>query len=122
MADDLWGWIDALPKVELHLHLEGAIPLPALYRWIGKYGGDGEISSLDDLRQRLSYKDFPDFIAAWIWKNGFIRSYQDFTDIAASEAVAHWIGGGPPKFVSIEPTKSTVSMPPSSRVNHSARR
>ncbi|MCH7873383.1 MAG: PQQ-like beta-propeller repeat protein [Planctomycetes bacterium] len=24
---------------------------------------------------------------------------QDFTDIAAGEAVAHWIGGGPPKFV-----------------------
>ena len=86
MADDLWGWIDALPKVELHLHLEGAIPLPALYRLIQKYGGDPDISSLDDLRQRLNYKDFPDFIAAWIWKNGFIRSYEDFTNIA--EAVA----------------------------------
>ena len=86
MADNLWGWIDGLPKVELHLHLEGAIPLPALYRLIRKYGGDPDISNLDDLRQRLTYKDFPDFIAAWIWKNGFIRSYEDFTDIAEAMA------------------------------------
>ena len=86
MADDMWAWIDALPKVELHLHLEGAIPLPALWRLMEKYGGDPDVPKLAALRERLTYKDFPDFIAAWIWKNGLIRSYEDFTFIA--EAVA----------------------------------
>ncbi|MDP6876373.1 MAG: adenosine deaminase [Alphaproteobacteria bacterium] len=86
MADDFRAWAEAVPKVELHLHLEGAIPLPALWRLMQKYGGDPGVRAKADLRQRLTYKDFPDFIAAWIWKNGFIRSYDDFTFIA--EAVA----------------------------------
>ena len=85
-ADDIWAWIDGLPKVELHLHLEGAIPLPALWRLMQKYGGDGEVPTFSDLRARLTYADFPDFIAAWIWKNGFIRSYEDFTFIAEAMA------------------------------------
>ncbi len=86
MTDDLGAWLQALPKVELHLHLEGAIPLPALWRLIEKYGGEPGLHSQADLRQRLTYKDFPDFIAAWIWKNGFIRSYEDFTFIAEAMA------------------------------------
>ena len=89
MTDDLRTlrtWAEAVPKVELHLHLEGAIPLPALWQLMQKYGGDPDVVVEADLRQRLTYKDFPDFIAAWIWKNGFIRSYDDFTFIA--EAVA----------------------------------
>lgn len=79
-------WLRALPKVELHLHLEGAIPPPALWRLLEKYGGDAAVPDLAALRRRLTYKDFPNFIAAWIWKNRFIRSYDDFTFIA--EAVA----------------------------------
>ena len=89
MTNDLRGlrtWAEALPKVELHLHLEGAIPLPALWQLMQKYGGDPSVASEADLRGRLTYTDFPDFIAAWIWKNGFIRSYDDFSFIA--EAVA----------------------------------
>ncbi len=86
MADDLRAWLGALPKVELHLHLEGAIPLPALWSLMEKYGGDPGVTSQAELRRRLTYKDFPDFIAAWIWKNGFIRAYEDFSFIA--EAVA----------------------------------
>src|SRR5262245_37482790 len=33
-------WFERLPKVELHLHLEGAIPLEALWELVRKYGGD----------------------------------------------------------------------------------
>lgn len=79
-------WIDGLPKAELHLHLEGAIPLPALLALIEKYGGDPAVTSLDDLRRRLTYPDFPSFIETWIWKNGFIREYDDFTLIAEAAA------------------------------------
>ncbi|MDP6564021.1 MAG: adenosine deaminase [Alphaproteobacteria bacterium] len=80
------AWLEALPKAELHLHLEGAIPLPALWRLMQKYGGDREVPGEADLRRRLSYRDFADFIDAWIWKNGFLREYEDFSLIAEAMA------------------------------------
>lgn len=61
-------WLERLPKVELHLHLEGAIPHAALWRLICKYGGDSTVPSLEALPGRFVYRDFPDFIARWIWK------------------------------------------------------
>ncbi len=79
-------WLAELPKAELHLHLEGAIPPGALWALIEKYGGDPSVLSPADLRKRLTYADFPAFIEAWIWKNGFLRDYEDFGFIA--EAVA----------------------------------
>ena len=72
-TDDL-TWTAALPKVELHLHLEGAIPLDTLWLLVQKYGGDPDV------------QDFPHFIETWYWKNQFLRHYEDFTTIA--EAVA----------------------------------
>jgi adenosine deaminase len=83
---DIRKWLATLPKAELHLHLEGAIPLDALWGLIEKYGSDPSVPTREDLPQRLTYADFPAFIDAWIWKNGFLREYEDFTYIA--EAVA----------------------------------
>ena len=75
-------WYDRVPKVELHVHLEGAIPHEALFALIEKYGGDPSVPDVSALTQRFKYKDFPQFIDAWIWKNRFLREYEDFTHIA----------------------------------------
>ncbi|MBN1872951.1 MAG: adenosine deaminase [Anaerolineae bacterium] len=77
---------EILPKLELHLHLEGAIPLDALWALVQKYGGHSDVPDLDALRRRFTYRDFPHFIETWVWKNQFLREYEDFTFIA--EAVA----------------------------------
>ncbi len=79
-------WFDAVPKVELHLHLEGAIPHAALWELVQKYGGCAEIPDLAALKARFAYRDFPHFIETWIWKNQFLREYEDFTFIAESVA------------------------------------
>ena len=79
-------WLQGLPKTEIHVHLEGSIPLDALWQLMKKYGGDPEVPDIAALRARFRYKDFPTFIQTWIWKNGFIRAYEDFTFF--SEAVA----------------------------------
>jgi adenosine deaminase len=79
-------WFDRVPKAELHLHIEGAIPLPALWELMQKYGGDPRVKNTAALEKRFTYKDFPQFIDTWIWKNTFLREYDDFTFIA--EAVA----------------------------------
>lgn len=80
------GWFDVLPKVELHVHLEGAIPLPALWRLIQRHGGDVEVPDLAALERRFHYRDFHHFLRTWVWKNRFLRTVDDLSDIA--EAVA----------------------------------
>jgi adenosine deaminase len=78
--------IKELPKAELHLHLEGSIPLTALWNLIKKYDAEKEVGDFNKLQERFQYKDFPHFIETWKWKNGFLREYEDFTYIAAEVA------------------------------------
>ncbi len=87
-SNEIRSWYDRLPKVELHLHLEGAIPLAALWSLVQKYGGDPSIPDQAALQRKFKtcYRDFPDFIESWVWKNRFLREYEDFTFFA--EAVA----------------------------------
>ena len=80
------SWHQQVPKVELHLHLEGAIPIDALWQLIQKYGVDPAVPNYGALKNRFEYRDFTHFIEIWTWKNGYLREYEDFTLI--SEAVA----------------------------------
>lgn len=79
-------WFDKLPKTEIHLHLEGAIPHAALWELVQKYGGDPSVKTLDDLEAKFEYRDFPHFLDVWTWKNDFLREYEDFELIAAGVA------------------------------------
>ena len=42
------SWYERVPKVELHLHLTGAIPHETLWEMIKKYGGDQSLLPLAD--------------------------------------------------------------------------
>jgi adenosine deaminase len=75
-------WFERIPKAELHLHLEGAIPHEALWELIQKYGGDPSVPDLESLERRFVYQDFRHFLQTWEWKNGFLREYEDFAFIA----------------------------------------
>ncbi len=79
-------WLSALPKIELHLHLEGAIPLPALWELVRKYDTDNLINSIEALERKFAYRDFPHFLEVWNWKNQYIRETDDF--VFLSEAFA----------------------------------
>ncbi|MFC1527570.1 adenosine deaminase [Candidatus Neomarinimicrobiota bacterium] len=69
-----------MPKVELHLHLDGAFTLEFLFELIKKYGGDSKIQSTADLKNWFSFKDFSHFIESWFWKNKFFREPIDFEE------------------------------------------
>ena len=79
-------WLRRVPKIELHVHLEGAIPYATLWELLDKYGGDPNVPDQEALIRKFAYRDFRHFIETWNWKNGFLREYEDFTIIA--EAVA----------------------------------
>jgi adenosine deaminase len=68
------------------LHLEGAIPHATLWDLIQKYGGDPSVPTPEALAERFRFRDFAHFIDIWVWKNQFLREYDDFTCIA--EAIA----------------------------------
>lgn len=80
--NELNQFIAEMPKVELHLHLEGAIPLETLFGLIQRQGTEPSIRNLDDLRAKLTYTDFAHFLKLWGWKNTFIKKERDFEEIA----------------------------------------
>jgi adenosine deaminase len=82
------SWHDEIPKVELHVHLEGAVPLPALFELIEKYGGDPSVPDAAALGERFRFRSFRQFIDAWEWKNSYLREYEDFSFIAERTARA----------------------------------
>ena len=77
-------WFSLIPKAELHLHLEGAIPLETLQTLIASH--TNRAPSLKSLRERFQYRDFSHFIETWIWQHQFIKTYDDLTLIAEAFA------------------------------------
>jgi adenosine deaminase len=71
---------DAIPKVELHVHLEGTAP-PDLIRRIAERNGlelpDGLLAAPD----RFAYRDFLDFLATYDKAASVIRTAEDYRDI-----------------------------------------
>jgi len=82
------SWYNRIPKVELHLHLEGAIPFDALWTLIQKYGRDSSVQTVDALKEKFVFRDFPHFLENWAWKNTFLREYEDFTFICEEIAIS----------------------------------
>ena len=56
------SWYERVPKVELHLHLTGAIPHTTLWELIIKYGGDTSIPDINALEEKFKYRDFTHFM------------------------------------------------------------
>jgi adenosine deaminase len=80
-SEKLTEFARKIPKVELHLHLEGAIPLETLLAFIRRAGTEPDVRTVDELRRRLNYPDFQGFLDTWVWKNRFITEEDDFAGI-----------------------------------------
>jgi aminodeoxyfutalosine deaminase len=72
--------ISALPKAELHLHLEGSIR-PAIAQILASRCGV-ELTP-EQVRQRYAYRNFAEFIEAFKWVTSFLRKPQDFALLAS---------------------------------------
>ncbi len=79
-------WFERVPKVELHLHLQGAVPHVGFFELVRKYGGDPALPDAAALVRRFAYRDFPHFIETWVRMLDWIREYDDLAFMA--EAVA----------------------------------
>lgn len=79
-------FIRNMPKTELHIHLLGAIPLPALWSLVNKYKGTDQVASMEELRKKFQFSNFLHFIETWIWQQQFIREQEDLEFIASHVA------------------------------------
>ncbi|MGO9863004.1 MAG: adenosine deaminase [Terriglobales bacterium] len=69
-------FILALPKAELHLHLEGSIEPPTLLELRQRHGMEG--ASLAGVEQLYNYKDFAGFLAAFKDVTAHLRTPEDY--------------------------------------------
>ena len=71
--------IAALPKAELHLHLEGSIQPATVCALTAQHN---ILLTEDEVRRRYTYRDFTGFIDAFKWVTSFLRDPRDYGLIA----------------------------------------
>src|SRR5580692_8433746 len=76
MPPELSSFILALPKAELHLHLEGSIAPSTLLELRQRHGMGG--ASLGEAEQLYNYKDFAGFLSAFKDATGHLRTAEDY--------------------------------------------
>jgi adenosine deaminase len=72
--------ISALPKAELHIHMEGAIPPATVVELAARYG---DTVSEPEVAARYATRDFAAFIEAYKWLTSYLRAPADYALVAA---------------------------------------
>jgi adenosine deaminase len=75
------SYLRAMPKVELHIHLEGSIQPETLLELARKNNIKLPASDVDGLRNWYVYRDFDHFIEIFVASCSCLRSPDDFTRI-----------------------------------------
>jgi adenosine deaminase len=76
------SYLRAMPKVELHIHLEGSIQPETLLELARKNNIKLPASDVDGLREWYTFRDFDHFIEIFITCCSCLRNPDDFTRIA----------------------------------------
>lgn len=71
------AYIQAMPKVELHVHLEGSMPPELLLTLSGKYAQTLPARDVDGLREWFTFRDFPHFVEIYIAIANTLRTPDD---------------------------------------------
>ena len=76
----LTAWIDALPKAEIHVHLEGSIQPQTLLALAERHGRLDSLptTDLEGLRRWFAFQDFPHFLRIYMLISDLLRTPEDF--------------------------------------------
>ncbi|MGH3648151.1 MAG: adenosine deaminase [Micromonosporaceae bacterium] len=80
------------PKIELHVHLEGAIRPPSLLRIARRNDIPLPVDTVEDLNRLYEFRDFRHFIEVWVMTTNCLRTAEDFRQVVvdyAAEAASH---------------------------------
>lgn len=70
--------LKAMPKAEVHLHLEGTISPETLWSLAGRNGVKLPVSSLEELRGLYAFEDFGKFIKVWLLMCSCLKTEADY--------------------------------------------
>jgi adenosine deaminase len=75
------GFIEGLPKAELHLHIEGTIEPETMFRLAGRNGVDLPYDSVEALRAAYDFGDLQDFLDLYYQGMAVLQTEEDFYDV-----------------------------------------
>jgi adenosine deaminase len=90
------AFIRGLPKVELHLHIEGTLEPEMMFRLAERNGMALPFTSVDEVRRAYQFTDLQSFLDIYYQGAAVLRTEQDFYDLmwaylerAAADQVRH---------------------------------
>jgi adenosine deaminase len=82
-GDPLAARVAALPKAELHLHLEGSMEPSTVVELAARHG---QTIALREVAGRYATRDFAAFIEAYKWVTSYLRTPEDYALVAGEMA------------------------------------
>jgi adenosine deaminase len=76
--------IEALPKAELHIHLEGSLEPEMVFALAERNGVSLAYASVDDLREAYSFSSLQDFLDIYYTGMEVLRTRRDFYELATA--------------------------------------
>ena len=80
--DDLTAFALALPKTELHLHIEGSLEPEQMFELARRNKVDIPFASVEEVRAAYSFSNLQDFLDIYYQGANVLRTEEDFRDLA----------------------------------------
>ena len=77
----MYDWLNALPKAELHMHLEGSLEPELLFSLAQRNGVALPWPDVESLRQAYDYNNLQEFLDLYYRGADVLRTEQDFYDL-----------------------------------------
>lgn len=84
MPHDLESFVQALPKAELHVHLEGTLEPELRLALAARNGIALRFRSVDEVRRAYEFTDLQSFLDIYYEGAGVLRTERDFFDLTAA--------------------------------------
>ncbi len=78
------AFIDGLPKVELHVHIEGSLDLEMLFALAERHGTLLPFATVEEVRRAYDFDSLQDFLDVYYQGMSVLRCEQDFYDLTAA--------------------------------------
>ena len=81
MSEVTTNWLNGLPKVELHLHLEGSLEPELMFALAEKNGVEIPFKSIQEVKQAYQFSNLQDFLDIYYQGANVLLTEQDFYDL-----------------------------------------